>query len=190
MVAYKPTLAQLSARNSHYNIGERRCGGCEPPSAVVDELWLAARIYSYCCCCEPEFDPAQLESRHDALDSPSTLGIRVTSPLAWGRNRVRELFAQRRYVLGDGGGGPIITASPFPSYEYDRRTCCGIQRQQYCCCIIPSGMNTTFIHTKKTMPVGSTPLAARRPTLSSSCSASPVSYPLGISLPPLLYASR
>ena len=38
---------------------------------------------SYCCCCEPEFNPAlRLESRHDALDSPSTLCIQVPSPLA------------------------------------------------------------------------------------------------------------
>ena len=65
---------------------------------------------------EPEFDPAQLESRHDALDSPSMLCIRVPSPLAWGRNSsVRELCAQRRHVLGDGGGGSILTASPFSS---------------------------------------------------------------------------
>ena len=87
---------------------------------------------SSCCCrCEPEFDPAELKSRHDALDSPSTLGIRVPSPLAWGRNGVRELRAQRRHVLGDGGSGSILTASPFSSYEYDRGTCCRLQRQQY-----------------------------------------------------------
>ena len=62
---------------------------------------------SYCCCCEPEFDPALLiiESRHDAPDSPSTRLIRVPSPLAWGRNNVRELHAQRRRS--------IITATPF-----------------------------------------------------------------------------
>ena len=35
-----------------------------------------------------EFDPAQLERRHDALDSPSTLCVRVPSPRAWGRNSV------------------------------------------------------------------------------------------------------
>ena len=70
---------------------------------------------SCCCCCEPEFDPALLlliESRHDALDSPSTPCIRVPSPLAWGRNNVRELRAQRRHVLEDGGRGSILTASP------------------------------------------------------------------------------
>ena len=42
-VAYKPTLARPSASNYHYGIGEGRCGGCEPSSGVVDELWLAAR---------------------------------------------------------------------------------------------------------------------------------------------------
>ena len=32
-----------------------------------------------CCCWEPEFDIAQLDSRHDALDLPSTLCIRMQS---------------------------------------------------------------------------------------------------------------
>ena len=72
------------------------------------ESWTSS---SYCCC--PEFDPALLESRHDAFDSPSTLCIWVPSPLVWGRNNVRELRAQRRHVLGDGGRGSILTASPF-----------------------------------------------------------------------------
>ena len=54
-VAYKPTLARPSARNSHYGIGEGRCGGCEPSSRVVDELWLTAHIPVYLCCrcCKP-----------------------------------------------------------------------------------------------------------------------------------------
>ena len=64
------------------------------------------------------------------LDSPSTLRIQVLLPLAWGRNSVRELRAQRRRVLGDVGGGSILTASPFVLYEYDRGTCCRLQRQQ------------------------------------------------------------
>ena len=64
-----------------------------------------------------EFDPAQLESRYDALDSPSSLCIRVPSPLAWGRNSIRELRAQRLHVLGDGDCGSIPTASPFPLYN-------------------------------------------------------------------------
>ena len=62
-------------------------------------------------------------SRHDALDSPSTRGIRAPSPLAWGRNSVRELRAQRRHVFGDGGGGSILTGSPFCLFEHDRITC-------------------------------------------------------------------
>ena len=62
--------------------------------------------------CEPEFDSALLliESLHDALDSPSMPFIRVPSPLAWGRNNVRELRAQTRHVLGDGDRGSILTA--------------------------------------------------------------------------------
>ena len=69
---------------------------------------------SYCCCCEPDFDPALLltESRHDALDSSRTPCIRVPSPFAWDRNNVRELRAQRRHVLRHGRGS-IITASLF-----------------------------------------------------------------------------
>ena len=47
-----------------------------------------------------ESDLTQLvESRHNVLDSPSTLGIRVRSPLAWGRNSVRELRVRRRHGL-------------------------------------------------------------------------------------------
>ena len=108
-VAYKPKLARPSARNSRYGIGGGRCGGC------VGRRQELSTSPSYCCCCEPESDPALLviESRHDALDSPSTPCIRVPSPLAWSRNNVRELRAQRRHVLGDGGSGSILTASPF-----------------------------------------------------------------------------
>ena len=63
-------------------------------SGIVDDIWLAARlrVYSCCCCCEPEFDLAQLDSRNDVVDLLNTLGIRVPSPLAWGRNSVRELL--------------------------------------------------------------------------------------------------
>ena len=97
---------------------------------VVDELWLVARLYFYCSCWEPKIDPAQVESRHDALDSPSTLGIRVPSPLAWGRNSVHELRGQRQHALGDGGGGSTLTASAFSLYEYEMITCYRLQRQQ------------------------------------------------------------
>ena len=112
---------------------------------------------SYCWCCEPEFDPTLLviESRHDALDSPSTRRIRVPSPLAWGRNNVRELRAQRRHVLRDGGRGSILTASPF-SY----RSTIGAPAVDYsgsstnCCCIYTWYLVYTWnvwspYHTKK-----------------------------------------
>ena len=123
-VARKPTLARPSARNSRYDTGGGRCGGC------VSHRQELSTSSSYCCCCEPEFDPALLliESRHDALDSPSTPCIRVPPPLAWGRNNIRELRAQRPHVLGDGGRGSILTASPFSIFvqQYDRGTCCGL----------------------------------------------------------------
>ena len=87
------------------------------PDDAVDvshgrELWTSSS-YTAVAVSLTEFDPAKLESRHDALDSPSTLCIRVPSPLAWGRNSVRELRAQRRHVLVDGGRGSIPMASHF-----------------------------------------------------------------------------
>ena len=109
---------------------------------------------SYCCCCEPEFDTALLliGSRHDALDSPSTPCIRVPSPLAWDRNNVRKLRAQRRHVLADGGRGSILTASPFsysstigvPALDYSdsRKNCCCINTWYTWCVWSP-------YHTKK-----------------------------------------
>ena len=120
MAAYKPTLARPSARNSRYGIGGGRCGGmCESSSGLSTSP-------SYCCCCEPEFDPALLliESRHDALDSPSTPCIRVPSPLAWSGNNVRELRAQRRHVLRHGGRGSILNGVTLFVQQYDWGTCC------------------------------------------------------------------
>ena len=108
-VAYKSALTRPSARNSRYGTGGVRCGGC------VSHRQELSTSPSHCCSCEREYDPALLliESRHDALDSPSTLCIRVPSPLAWGRNNVRELRALRRHVLGGGGCLLILTASLF-----------------------------------------------------------------------------
>ena len=54
----------------------------------------------------------------------------MSSPVAWGRNVVRELRAQRRHVLGDGGRGSILTASTF-SYS----STIGVPAAN-CCCII------------------------------------------------------
>ena len=112
-------------------------------SGVDDEVDVSHRQElstgsSYCYCCEPKFDPAQLEGRHDPLDSPRTLCIRVPSLLAWGRNSVRELRAQKWLVLGDGGRGSILTGSHFFWYST-----IGILAVDYtgsstnCCCIIP-----------------------------------------------------
>ena len=106
---------------------------CESSSGIV-----ASSSY-YRCCCEPEFDPTLLliQSRHDALHSPGTLCIRVPSPPTSGRNNPRELRAQRRHVLGDGGRGSILTASSFsysstigaPAVDYSSSstTCCCIK---------------------------------------------------------------
>ena len=72
-------------------MGERR--------ALAGQL---VTIYSYIyttavCCCE-----AVLLSRHDSLDSPSTLGIWVR--LRRSRLWSKELRAQRRHVLMDDVG--------------------------------------------------------------------------------------
>ena len=55
-----------------------------------------------------------MEGGHDPVDSPSMPFIRVPSPLAWSPNNVLELRAhKKRHVLGDGGRGSILMASPF-----------------------------------------------------------------------------
>ena len=113
-VANKPTHA----------LPERR-GGCEPWSRVVDDLLVL------CCCCEPEFDPAPLESRNDALDPLSMLCIRVPSPLVWGRNNVCELRAQRRHVMGDGGRGSTLTELPFNNTIGALTSCCDVALAQH-----------------------------------------------------------
>ena len=93
----------------------------------MSHLQQLATSPTCCCCCEPEFDPALRlnESRHDALDSPSAPCIRVPSPLAWGRNNVRELRAQRRHVLGD-RWWPWLDSNGVTLFvqQYDRGTCC------------------------------------------------------------------
>ena len=59
-VAYKPTLARPSARNSRYGIGGGRCSEC------VSHRQELPTSPSYCCCCQPEseFDPASLLRSH------------------------------------------------------------------------------------------------------------------------------
>ena len=136
-VEYKPTLAQSSARNSRYGIGGGYCGRC------VSHRHVLSTSPSCCCCCEPKFDPALLstEGRHDALpvDSPNTPCIRVPSPLACGRNNVRELRSQKRHVLGDGGGSSIRVASPF-SY----RSTIG-EPAANCCLLQTPGTSTSYV---------------------------------------------
>ena len=48
---------------------------------LAGSLYTGILVLLYCCCCEPEFDLDQRESRNDALDSPNTLAIRVPLPL-------------------------------------------------------------------------------------------------------------
>ena len=127
---------------TRYGIGSELCCGC------VSHRQELSTSPSYCSCCEPEFDPALLiESRHDALDSPSTPCIRVPSPLAWGRNNVRELCAQRRHVLGDGGRGSILTASPFSyisTIGVPAANCCLLYKY-----LVPGTCGLRTYHTKK-----------------------------------------
>ena len=72
---------------------------------------------SYFCCCEPEFDltlivllirePTRRSRFVEHALHPGAVAARLES------NNVRELRAHRRHVLGDGGLGSILTASPF-----------------------------------------------------------------------------
>lgn len=120
--AYKPTLTRPSARNSHYGIGERRCRGYDQwivKSCGQTSSHWAARIYSYHCCCEPGV--LSLNSRHDVLDSPSTLGTWVPSPIAWGRNRCARRGRTCWMMLGWLDGN-------FSLNEYGRGSTCFIGR--------------------------------------------------------------
>ena len=102
---------------------------------------------SYCCCCEPEFDHALLllttESRHDALDSPNTPCIRVLSPLAWGRNNVRELHAEAARA---GRWWPWLDSNGFTFFvqRYDRGTCCRLRTVRANCCCINTWYSSTW----------------------------------------------
>ena len=125
-----------SARISRCGIGGGRCGG------FVSHRQELPMSSSYRCHCEPEFERTLLltQSRHDVLDSPSMLCIWVPSPLDWGRNNVRELRTQKGHVLGNGGCGSTLTASPF---SYSRII--GVPAVDYsgsstnCCCCINTG---------------------------------------------------
>ena len=58
------------------------------------------------------------------LSTGRVRSARVPWPLAWGRNSVRELRAQRRRVLGGGGRGLSQTVSRFRLDGRDRGTYC------------------------------------------------------------------
>ena len=91
-VAYKPALARPLAGDSHCGVGEGRAPSIARRKSrrpTASSRW-AARRHSYMpllfaarLCLVPNI--VLSKSRHDSLDSPSTLGIWVRSPLAWGR---------------------------------------------------------------------------------------------------------
>ena len=84
---------------------------------------LAGRSYTglrvlllYCCCCEPEFDLALLykyrePTRCCRLAKHAGHSDAVASRLG-SKRRPRAARAEARYVLGDGAGGSVLTASP------------------------------------------------------------------------------
>ena len=74
-------------------MGEGRCGGHQPSRQELSTRSGWQLVYRYTRTAVTVSLSLILESRHDDLDSPSTLGIRVPSPLAWGPNGVRELRA-------------------------------------------------------------------------------------------------
>ena len=55
------------------------------------ELWTSS---PYCCCCEPEFDPALLQSQHDAFDSQSTLHLGAVAARLGSKRRPRSPRAE------------------------------------------------------------------------------------------------
>ena len=120
-VAYKPTLARSSARNSRHGIGGGRCGG------YVSHRQELSTSSSYFCCCEPEFDltllvllirePTRRSRFVEHALHPGAVAARLES------NNVRELRAHRRHVLGDGGRGSILTAPPSLSSSTIGGTC-------------------------------------------------------------------
>ena len=75
--------------------------------------------------CACEFDLAQLESRHDALDSPSTLGIRVAVASRLGSKQRPRAARAEAARAGRWWRGSNLTRRLFLCTSmYDRGTCC------------------------------------------------------------------
>ena len=106
-----------------YGIGGGRCSGCGQSSGVVNELLVLL------CCCEHVLDPSQLEIRDDALDLPGTpsgcrrrsLGVEITSA----SSARRGVTCWEMWPWLDSNGVTFFVL------QYDRGTCCRLQRQQY-----------------------------------------------------------
>ena len=120
VVAYKSTLARPSARNSRYGIGGRRCGGC------VSHRQELSTSLSYCCCCEPEFDPALLlKIEPTRCSGLAEHALRPGAVAArWGsKQRPRAARAEasrvgRWWSWLDSNGVTLF------AQQYDRGTCC------------------------------------------------------------------
>ena len=120
VVAYKSTLARPSARNSRYGIGGRRCGGC------VSHRQELSTSLSYCCCCEPEFDPALLlKIEPTRCSGLAEHALRPGAVAArWGsKQRPRAARAEasrvgRWWSWLDSNGVTLFVQ------QYDRGTCC------------------------------------------------------------------
>jgi len=91
------TLTTASGRDDEVDVSHRSS------RVVVDEqALLAEQLVSYHCCCILLWAcvfSSSIQSRHDALDSPSTRHLGAVTALLGSK----ELRAERRHVLGDVG---------------------------------------------------------------------------------------
>ena len=124
---------------------------CAISSVVVNDVWLAARmpVYSYYsvllfCCFEPDFDLAQLESRHDAFRlaqpqrHPGAVASRLGSKRSPRAARAESVRAGRWWRWIDSTGVTFFSVR-----EYNR----GTGRVQYWCCtsIVVTTMWVSFL---------------------------------------------
>ena len=119
----RPALSQ----DSQHGNGGGRCGGCEPSSGVVDELlvllllWAWVLILPYYVNGEStRFSPLAEHALH-----PDPVAVRLRSKQRPRAARAEAARAGRWWPWLDSNGVTFFVQ------QYDRGTCCRLQRQQY-----------------------------------------------------------